>query len=283
MQAHPNLPFRTLAAIVFLVAVFGSLLLLQYPSPACEDPYIREIEQTSRAIHRSGATADLHFRRAKAYAELGQHAKAAADYTQALALGTPESDILLPRAKCLSVAGQNEEALQDLLRAQEILPPSAGLCHRLADVYCELKRYEESQAAFAQGLELAPEDAPLLTCQARMFRAQGDPEAASRGYDAALRIDPEYIYAYDCRGRLLLDQDEYKGAIADFTRVIQAPTTCYLRRMQLRAYAARYAAARAGGIPGYQLDPFRAGIVAGKLKRIEQRIQAAEQAGARKA
>ena len=280
MKAHPNLPFRTLAAIVFIVAVFGSLLLLQYPSPTCEAPYIREIEQTSRAIRRNGASADLCLRRAKAYAELGQHGKAAADYTQALALGTPESEILQPRAKCFNVEGQNEEALQDLLRAQELLPPSAGLFHRLADVYCDMERFDESQAAFAQGLALAPDDAPLLTCQARMSRAKGDPEAARRGYDAALRADPEYVYANDCRGRLLLDQDKYKEAIADFTRVIEAPTTCYLRRVQFRAYAARYAAARAGGIRGYELDPFKAGIVAVKLQWIEQRIHEAEQAGA---
>ena len=280
MKANPNLPFRTLAAIVFIVASLGSLLLLQYPAPNCEAPYIREIEQTSRAIRRSGATADLHFRRAKAYAELDQEAKAVADYSQALALGAPESEILPPRAKCLNVEGQNEEALQDLLRAQDILPPSAGLFHRLADVYCDMERFDESQAAFAQGLELAPSDARLLTCQARMFRAKGDPEAARRGYDAALRADPEYVYANDCRGRLLLDQDKYQEAIADFTRVVEAPTTCYLRRVQLRAYAARYAAARAGGIRGYQFDPFKAGIVAAKLQWIEQRIQEAEQAGA---
>ena len=257
------------AAALCLVRTFDS-------TTACENPIIREIQETSWAIRQNPAAGDLFLRRAKAYHTLGKLEKAVADYNQAITRGQNNAAVYLARAKCYSDLDQNSAALQDALHAQELAPPTPVSYHRLADIYTSMKNYDKAQTAFAQGLKLSPTNAALLTCRARMYQQSGDYKGAARGYDKAIAADPTYIFAYYCRGRLRAKQRAREQALRDFSVVINAPPTCYLRRLQLDAYINRARVLHRLNRPSFWLDFFRIFQSVVRKKLVDVKIWAAE-------
>lgn len=276
MKLKISIHWAAAASLVLAATVGASQSIAQDPPEACEDPYLRDIQQTSEAIRHEGADVAAHLKRAAAYQELGKHGKAAADYSQAIALGAAGVEVYLARGKCFNVEGQNQAALQDILHAQELAPASPESLHRLADIHSSMGNYDEARMAFMEGLKLSPTNAPLLTCQARLYRNMGDLTAAEHGFNAAIALDPEYIYAYYCRGLLFATMGEHAKAFTDFTAVVDAPPTCYLRHIQMSSYVARARSARALGLGGPAVDLVKAGLIAARLKVIARSIQAAE-------
>ena len=276
MKTNHIIRFAAIALLALEAAVGAGERRSQRPPEDCEAPFIREIQQASLAIRRDGTNAAAHFQRAEAYHELGKHAKAAADYSRAIALGATGGVAHLERAKCFNVMGRNQAALHDIQHAQELLPPSPLGYHRLADIHSDMGNYAEALDAFAEALTLSPTNARVLTCQARLFRKQGDLAAAERGFHAAIALDPQYVYAFHCRGLLFAAMGQDAKAVRDFTTVVDATPTCFLRRLQKNAYVARARSARRLGMDGCGLDLLNAARVAAKLKAIDRRIQAAE-------
>lgn len=265
-----------LALLALGTAVLGIFRLL-VSATACEDPFIRVIQETSIAIRQNAMDGAVFLRRARAYHELGKLEKAAADYSRAITLGRNEAAVYLARGKCYSDLEQNTVALQNVLHAHELAPPTAGSYHRLADIYTSMANYDEARKAFEKGLALSPTNASLLTCQARLFLKTRDRKAAARGFDAALAADPAFAFAYFCRGKLHAKQRAPERAIRDFTMVINAPpTSCYLRRLQLSACLARAEILHARNRPAFWLDFGRILRAVFRLKLIDLKIRAAE-------
>lgn len=266
-----------LLALLALGAAFLGIFRLLVFATACEDPFIRIIQETSSAIRQDAADGDVFLRRAKAYHTLGKLEKAAADYSRAITLGRNEAAVYLARGKCYSDLEQNTVALQDVLHAHELAPPTAGSYHRLADIYTSMANYDEARKAFEKGLALSPTNAGLLTCQARLFLKTRDRKAAARGFDAALAADPAFAFAYFCRGKLHAQQRARAQAIRDFSMVIYAPpTTCYLRRLQLSACLERAQILHKRNQPAFWLDFGRILRAVFRMKLTDLKIRAAE-------
>lgn len=265
-----------LALLAFCAAVFGVLRALG-SATACEDPYIRIIQETSSDIRQEAADGAVFLRRAKAYHELGKLDKAEADFSQAITRGQGDAAVYLARGKCRNDLEQNSDALRDILQAHELAPPTAASYHRLADVYTAMEDYDQARAAFAKALALDPASAALLTCQARMFLQARDRKAAARGFDAAIAADPAFAYAYFCRGKFHARQRAHEQAIRDFSVVINAPTTgCFSRRLQLSACLRRAEILRKRNRPAFWLDFGRILRSVFRSKLIDLKIRAAE-------
>ena len=263
------------AVLAFCAAVIGLVRVCDSVT-ACENPFIRKIQETSLAIRQDPAAGDMFLQRAKAYHTLGKLEKAVADYNRAITLGQDDAAVYLARAKCFNDLDRNSAALQDVLHAQELSPPTPVSYHRLADIYSSMKNFDKARTAFAQGLKLSPTNAVLLTCQARMFQLAGDDKGAARGYDKAIAADPAYIYAYYCRGRLREKQRAHEQALRDFSVVINAPPTCYLRRLQLDALIDRARVLQRLNRPSFWRDFFRIFQSVVWEKLIDLKIRAAE-------
>ena len=124
--------------------------------------------------------------RGLAWAELGDHIKAIANYDRALCINPQYAIAYNNRGSAKNELDRPDEAIVDFNRALSIDPDLAGCYVNRGSAKTNLKRYEE----------------------------------AIQDYDAALRIHPEFAEAHFSRGMTRIDQERYVDAIADFDSAI---------------------------------------------------------------
>jgi tetratricopeptide (TPR) repeat protein len=161
-------------------AMLGNIALVE---GAFEDA----IEPYSRALDLSPDHANARSGRGRAYAALGRHALALADFDQAAKLEPNEPRHHRGRATALAWLGRMEEAVRAASCALEIAPGDAG-AHYLRAVY----------------------------------RSQIDPDdpAVRADLDRAVELEPDAVPYLRARAERLMDDDEYERALVDIDRAL---------------------------------------------------------------
>jgi lipoprotein NlpI len=159
---------------------------------------------------------------------------------------------LLRRAAAYDELGQEARAAADFERSLELRKTSLGYRVR-SDFHASRRRYDAALADLGEAIRLAPRDAELLAQRGTVNDWAGHPELAVADYSEAIRLKPEANFfagrgdalgnlgrlddaladfataiqkksdlagAYQGRGRVLFRRDDFAAAAADFRRAI---------------------------------------------------------------
>lgn len=164
-------------------------------------------------------------RRAAAYvirgsirANLGQHARAVADFGRALRLDARNAHAYLERGLVHHNRGAFDTAVRDYDAALALDPQlQLALERRQAALDGRVDAIREQIAALGEALDREPENAQLLNERCWIRAINGDDlDAALADCDAALRIEPAFAAALDSRGLVHLKRGAYQAALADY-------------------------------------------------------------------
>lgn len=150
--------------------------------------------------------------------ELGQHARAVADFGRALRLDPNNSDALSERGMVHQARGVLELALRDYEAALAIDPTNSIAAYRREQAL--QGRLDDVQQQIAQLTELLmrePQNAGALNnrCWVRAIN-DDDLNAALADCNAALGIDPRASQTLDSRGLVYLKRGDFAAALADY-------------------------------------------------------------------
>ncbi|MEY4766002.1 MAG: putative cytochromre c biosis protein CcmI [Pseudomonadota bacterium] len=151
-----------------------------------------------------------------------------------------------------------EGMIQQLAAKLEKEPNNAEGWGMLGRSYAAMDRFKEAVDAYRKGLKIKPEDAEILADYADALgmlngrKLDGEPaEAVAK----ALKVDPNNFKALSLGGTIAFDRQDYKEAVALWTRAVErAPADNPPLAQQLREALAE-ARQRAGMAPDPQLSP----------------------------
>src|SRR5919197_1444865 len=120
----------------------------------------------------------------------------------------------------LADRGWLDEAIKEFKKAIELDPRSAHAHDNLATVYSEKKLYREALQEYLTALGLEPDSATAhynLAC----FLATHGADMAIAEYKVAISLDPKDPFPRHEMAALLMDEGDYRGAIAQLKEVVR--------------------------------------------------------------
>jgi tetratricopeptide (TPR) repeat protein/tRNA A-37 threonylcarbamoyl transferase component Bud32 len=164
----------------------------------------------------------LYLLRASAWGELGQFARAEADFETALRAPLPDAaryGLLINRGVLRIRQGRLEKARDDLQQAIALRPRQYQGYLNLAQAYLKGEQLPEALAQLDQAIRLEPGLAPLYRTRARLHILRQDQTAALADLDRAIRLEagtspPALTEDHLERGRLLQQRKDFQGALA---------------------------------------------------------------------
>ncbi|HEV8388818.1 MAG TPA: tetratricopeptide repeat protein [Dongiaceae bacterium] len=187
-----------------------------------EPPF--RVEACARALAASDLTKrqqlDLLTARAAALDQLGDYARAIADYDSAIVLAPDDAVLHLNRGVAKIHDGRPADAIEDYGKAIHLKPdwhlPYFDRAVALGDLgqrAAALKDYERA-------IQRKPDDAWIYVGQGDVLAASGDPLRAIAAYDKALALRPELDDPRAKRAELLLRLDRPAEALPELDRVV---------------------------------------------------------------
>lgn len=149
---------------------------------------------------------------------MGQHARAVADFGRALRIDRDNAHAYAERGLVHHSRGAFESAMRDYDSALAIEPGMRLAIERRQDAMDGLAgAYASRLEQLTQALASEPENAELLNnrCWLRVIN-NDDLDAALADCDAALRIEPANAAALDSRGLVHFKRGDYEAAAADY-------------------------------------------------------------------
>lgn len=181
---------------------------------------------------------DYYIDRGNLLHRLGRTDEAVADYETAMRVGPPFPEPYYNRAEIRFSAGDHRGSLADLNHALELDPEFVdGLANR-AGLLAALGEYTAARADAEAGLAIDPANPYLLCALGQVETAEGRYDRARTAFDRALELAPSLTAAWANRGLLAFETGDPEGAVADFTRALDAgddPALLFNRAMALRA------------------------------------------------
>lgn len=213
---------------------------------------------------------------------MGQHRRAIDDLDRAVALEPNLTAAYLNRGAAYNGLGQYERAIDDLEKAIKLDPKNAGAHTNIGLAYFMVNQYDHAIESLSEAVRLAPRNAVVLLNRGNVYARLGFRDQAGRDYAAAEQLDPRLIASYGGSARLLeemgrhslalrdermgarpdtgeldaryesgnakRERGDWRGAIAEFDRVISADPN------RAEAYLARGWAKFCGGEAGAEHD-----------------------------
>lgn len=163
---------------------------------------------------------EVLYERGNVYVDLGDYAKALADYDAALALNAYDDKIYVARAKTHIHMGNFAQALADLDHAIQLNPANSEAYHQRGCLYYQRQMYAEALADFNAVLARQPDHAASYNNRGMVHRALGHLDQAIADYTEAIRLNPNYAYAYNNRGYAYYMMGDYDRALSDIDRAL---------------------------------------------------------------
>ena len=184
------------------------------------EKYDLALAEYEHAIELDATYPNTYSNRGCVYHMLGQHAKALADYAQAIRLGREaiNSTVRSNRGLLYVAMGQPQRALNDLRRALEREPSYANAHHHQGLAYTYLGEFDKALASFSAALRANPKHVLAYHNRAYVLAQRGDIETAIADYTAALEHDPTLRQAYINRSLLYRRLGNIVAAQADLAQ-----------------------------------------------------------------
>lgn len=185
------------------------------------------LTQCSTVIGFAGSTPE---RRASALivrgtlrAELGQYARALADFGRALRFDNDNAEVYLQRGLVHQASGAFDFAVRDFDRALALQPGmEAALDSRAAALQQRVTSFRQELTILNQRLNESPRDAELLNgrCWLRVIN-NDNLDAALADCNASLTARPNDANVLDSRGLVQFKRGDYAAALADYEAALR--------------------------------------------------------------
>lgn len=170
----------------------------------------RAVASFSRCIELGGPLRTFsHVLRGDAYADSGQCAEAAADYTQALAFYLPDK-------------------------------ARASAYYNRGIVFEDLHDYQKALADYSSAIGLSPKKVECYNNRGNVYDLLGDHDKAMADYREAIRLDPNDITAYVNRAARYYQKQQFDLALSDYNKAISlVPSEACLYERRAAIYDAK--------------------------------------------
>ena len=256
---------RVISALLLLLAAAPAFAASDSEARLCRDAMLEpplRVEACTRALAVHDLTRQQQLlllgARASAFDELGDHARAIADFDSAIVLAPGDAGLHLNRGAAKIHDGRPADAIADYDTAIRIRPewhlPYFNRAVALADLgqrAAALKDYERA-------IRLKPDDAWIYVGQGDVLAASGDAAGAIDSYDKALALRPELDDPRAKRASLLLRLDRPAEALPEYDRVLATNPSkpkLWRARGDAKFQLARYADAAADIERALELAP----------------------------
>lgn len=173
------------------------------------------------APEENAAVAWVFTNRGWAYRELGEPARAIADYSRSIALNPDRPNAHYARGRAHQQVQAWSAAIADHERAIEINPTFVDAWVSLGVAHFELRQFEDALAATDRAIEIDPEEPVAYNNRGLTYRNLGQLRRAIEDYDRALALEPDYHNARVGRGVAYQLLGEADRALADWNRAIE--------------------------------------------------------------
>jgi len=211
--------------------------------------YQQAIDTLNRAIELDPNRASAYLNRGAAYNGLGQYERAIEDLNKAITLDPKNPGAHTNIGLAYYMIGQYERAIEDLSEAVRLAPRNAIVHLNRGNVYARLGFKEQAVDDYATATKLDSRLIAYYGGAARLLEDMGRNNLAIRDdKKLALQSDPADLELHVEQGNALRSQGDWKGAIAQFDRVIERDP------QRAEAYVARGWARYCAGEAGAQSD-----------------------------
>lgn len=163
----------------------------------------------------------LHSSRGAAFARVGQHDRAIADFDQAIRLNPKSAQGHAGRGESRAAKGENDLAIVDCDEAIRLEPTRAASYASRGMIWMKVGQYGLAAADFDEAVRLAPFVSVYYSVRGYSRHASKKYDAAFADYEAALRLNSNDPTAYGGRGESRFATRDFDGAIADFDQAIR--------------------------------------------------------------
>ncbi|WP_329039473.1 tetratricopeptide repeat protein [Streptomyces sp. NBC_00178] len=181
----------------------------------------RALADCTAAVALAPDTALCHAGLGETYRALGRHEEAVAACTRAIELDPGDAWTAGSRGEAYRLLGRYDEALADFSRAVTLDPLYAWAFGSRAQTYEALGRKDDALADYDRALGIDPDYEWAVGSRAQLLEAMGRPEEALADYTLAIAIDPQYAWAVGSRARLFGRMGRHEEALADFSRAVE--------------------------------------------------------------
>jgi len=169
----------------------------------------------------------------------------------------------------LGKRGEHERAIAHLSRAVALEPRYTDARQNLADELRVAGKTDEALAEYLAVLALMPSNPQVHNNVANLLQAKNRVAEAFAHYEAAVRADPGYAVAWDNYGVAKVLADDYAGAVPLFERAIAADPTLSAAHLHLGLALEALGQTRAALGPlreALRLDPRSRGAMRGLVR-----------------
>ncbi len=246
----------------------------------------KALADADRALELAPRLAAAFRQRGSIYRGKMDHARAVAEYKQALAVMAPHlAADYFDRAWLHNELGDYNRAAADLEKAISLGLKSGEVHGELGHAYRNLKNYDKAAPHLDEALRLLPTDARLYGERGALSFARGGYEVAIKDYTEALTLNPSDAQAYVNRGDAYFQSGDNRRAVEDYSQALRrisggdrgALADVYDRRGVALARLKKYAEATADYNRAIDNDP---GDPVLYLNRAVARKQTGDGAGA---
>ena len=170
-----------------------------------EDDPSAAAEDFSQAIESDETNVRALSGRARAYAQIGSHELAAADWGRLIVLKPDSEEFYRNRGAAHLAAGKPDPAFADYARALEINPKSVEAHIGRALIFDFLNDREAARKAFATALEIDPAYIPAHWAKAQAAERWGEKALAIESYSTLLKYNGVFAHARKALVRLGID------------------------------------------------------------------------------
>ena len=224
-----------------LIAAFLSLIVS--PSHAwnedAQDCYERhlDVDQVLEACNEALSSPSLNnaerantfYNRAVIMTEMGDHAAAIADFTEAIRLDPNHVEAHAGRGNTYRQHGRYQEAIADLNAVVRDNPYHPDVYYYLGWIYDEVGDYDRAIVEFSKAIHLQPNQADNYHDRGVSYLNRGEPDQAIADFTETLRLQPDHpkallnrARAYEQQGRTAEARQDYQRALATVPGQAQA-------------------------------------------------------------
>lgn len=190
--------------------------------------YLREgnrdaaLAAVQRAVELDPTSVESHMLLAGLYASLNQTGAAIAEYREVLKLDPDHQKAILNLASLYGAQGDYTQAYELVKGYMSRHPENLLATYYLARMALELKKYPEAEQLFLSVLSQRPNFEMALFDQAYLYEATDRVPEAESIYRRILAADPGNEQARSRLGDLFLRQENYRGALEEFQKVLDS-------------------------------------------------------------
>lgn len=193
----------------------------------------KAIQTMELCVRRLPKNSMSYFEFGSLYLNATKYVEAIPQFDKALKLDPTLTRAYHERSIALSATGKDKEAIEDLTKFIDYSPEKARGYQWRAATYRKIKQYKLAIADITKAMEASPgKRFEFLIERSDMYMCDKDYKKAIADIDRVLTINPLDDSLWLRKGQCMMEQKDYKGAVAAYTKTaeISESSTAYMAR-----------------------------------------------------